>query len=107
MLPDFDGIWSHYFLANRCGAKVESVTDFTFTGSKITMGGDHSHKTERCLFLGRKAMTKLDKILKSRDITLLTKVPIIKAIDFPVVICGYESWSIKKAELQRIDPLEL
>ena len=86
------------------GAKVESVTDFTFVGSKITMDGDHSHKTKRCLFLGRKAMTKLDRIFKSRDITLLTKVPIIKAIDFPVVMCGYESWSIKKAELQRTDP---
>ena len=89
------------------GAKVESVTYFTFIGSKISMDGDHSHKTKRRLFLGRKAKTKLDRILKSRDITLLTKVPIIKAIDFPVVMCGYESWSIKKADLQRIDPLEL
>ena len=77
---------------------VETVSDFIFWGSKITADGDCSNEIKRCLLLGRKAMIKVDSILKSRDITLLTKVHIIKAIVFPVVIRGYESWTIKKAE---------
>ena len=80
------------------GAKVESVTYFTFIGSKISMDGDHSHKTKRRLFLGRKAMTKLDRILKSRDITLPTKVHLVKAMVFPLGMYGCECWTIKKAE---------
>ena len=76
----------------------ETVTDFIFLGSKITADGDCSHDIQRCLLLGRKAMTNLDNVLKSRDITLLTKVRIVKAMVFPVVIYGCESWTIKKAE---------
>ena len=86
---------------------METVTDFIFLGSKITVDGDCSHKIERCLLLGRKAMTNLDSILKSRDITLPTKVYLIKAMVFPVVMYGCESWTIKKAEHQRIDAFEL
>ena len=78
--------------------KRETVTDFIFLGSKITVYGDCSHKIKRCLILGRKAMTNPDKVLKSRDITLLTKVHIVKAMVFPVVMYGRESWTIKKAE---------
>ena len=74
------------------------LTDFIFLGSKITADGDCSHEIKKCLLLGRKVMTNLDSILKSRDITLLTKVHLIKAMVFPVVICGYENWTIKKAE---------
>ena len=85
----------------------ETVTDFIFLGSKITADGNCSHETKRCLLLGRKVMTNLDSILKSRDITLLTKVHIVKAIVFPVVMYGCENWTIKKAECQRIDALEL
>ena len=85
---------------------METVTDF-FLGSKITANGDCRHELKRHLFLGRKAMTNLDSILKSRDITLQTKVCIVKAIVFPVVMCGGESWTIKKAERQRIDAFEL
>ena len=77
---------------------METVTDFIFLGSKITAGGDCSHVIKRCLFLGRKAMTNLDSILKSRDITLLTKFCLVKAMVFPVVMYGCESWTIKKAE---------
>ena len=77
---------------------METVADFIFLGSKITADGNCSHEIKRHLLLGRKAMTNLDSVLKSRDITLLTKVHIIKAIVFPVVIRGYESWTIKKAE---------
>ena len=77
---------------------METVSDFIFLGSKITADGDCSHKIKRRLFLGRKAMTSLDRILKSRDITLLTKVHLVKAMVFPVVIYGCESWTIKKAE---------
>ena len=77
---------------------METVTDFIFLGSKITADGDCSHEIKKCLLLGRKVMTNLDSILKSRDITLLTKVHLIKAMVFPVVICGYENWTIKKAE---------
>ena len=85
----------------------ETVTDFIFLGSKITADGDCSHEIKRCLLLGRKVMTNLDSILKSRDITLLTKVHLVKAMVFPVVICGYESWTLKKAECRRIDAFEL
>ena len=89
------------------GETVETVRDFIFLGSKITADGDCSHEIKRCLFLGRKAMTNLDSILKSRDITLPTKVRLIKAMVFPVVMYGCESWTIKKAERQRIDAFEL
>ena len=87
--------------------EVEAVTDFTFLGSKITAGGNCSHEIKRCLLLGRKVMTNLDSILKSRDIALSTKVHIVKAMVFPVVMYGCESWTIKKAEHQRIDAFEL
>ena len=80
------------------GETMETVRDFIFLGSKITADGDHSHEIKRCLLLGRKVMTNLDSILKSRDITLLTQVCIVKAMVFPVVIYGCESWTIKKAE---------
>ena len=80
------------------GEKVEAVVDFIFLGSKITVDGDCSHEIKRCLLLGRKAMTNLDSILKSRDITLPTKVHVVKAMVFPVVMYGQESWTIKKAE---------
>ena len=85
----------------------ETVADFNFWGSKITADADCSHEIQRCLFLGRKAMTNLDSILKSRDITLPTKVCLVKAMVFPVVMYAYESWAIKKAEHQRIDAFEL
>ena len=85
----------------------ETVVDFIFLGSKITADGDCSHKIKRCLLLGRKAMTNLDSILKSRDITLQTKVHLVKAMVFPVVLYGCESWTIKKAEHRRIDAFEL
>ena len=77
---------------------MEPVTDFIFLGSKITVDSDCSHKIKRCLLLGRKAMSNLDSILKSRDITLLTKVCLVKAMVFPVIMYGCESWTIKKAE---------
>ena len=80
------------------GGKVETVTDFIFLGSKITVDSDCSHEIKKCLLLGRKAMTNLDSIFKSRDITLLTKVHIVKATVFPTVMYGCESWTIKKAE---------
>ena len=86
---------------------METVTDFIFLGSKITADGDCSHDIKRCLLLGRKAMTNLDSILKSRDITLLTKFPLVKAMVFPVVMYGCESWTIKKAECSRTDAFEL
>ena len=89
------------------GETVETVTDVIFWGSKITADGDCSHEIKRRLLLGRKVMTNLDSILKSRDITLLTKVHPIKAMVFLVVMYGYESWTIKKAEHQRIDAFEL
>ena len=92
---------------HRDGGKVEIVTNFVFLGSKITADSDCSHKMKRYLLLGRKAMTYLDSILKSRDITLLTKVCIVKVIVFPVVMYSSESWTIKKAECQRIDAFEL
>ena len=80
------------------GETVETVTDFIFSGSKITADCDCSHEMKRCLLLGRKVMTNLDSILKSRDITLSTKVYLVKAMVFPVVMCGCEIWTIKKAE---------
>ena len=86
---------------------METVTDFILGGSKITADGNCSHEIKRCLLLGRKAMTNLDSILKSRDFTLPTKVCLVKALVFPVVMYGYESWSIKKAEHRRIDAFEL
>ena len=85
----------------------ETVTDFIFLGSKITADGNCSHETKRCLLLGRKVMTNLDSLLKSRDITLPTKIHLVKAMVFPVVTYGCESWTIKKAECQRIDAFEL
>ena len=85
----------------------KTVVDFIFLGSKITADGDCSHEIKRCLLLGRKVATNLDSILKSRDITLSTKAHLVKAIVFPVVMYGYESWTIKKAEHQRIDTFEL
>ena len=89
------------------GETVETVSDFIFLGSKITADGDCSHEINRCLLLGRKVMTNLDSILKSRDITLPTKVCLVKAMVFPVVMYGCESWTVKKAERQRIDAFEL
>ena len=87
--------------------KVERMADFLLLGSKITVDGDCSHEIRRCLLVGRKIITNLDSMLKSRDITLLTKVCIVKAMVFPVVMYGCENWTIKKAECQRIDALEL
>src|SRR5574340_952531 len=89
------------------GETVETVSDFILGGFKITVDGDCSHEIKRCLLLERKTMTNLDSILKSRDITLPTKVRLVKAMVFPVVMYGYESWTIKKAECQRIDAFEL
>ena len=86
------------------GETVETVSDFIFGGSKITADGDCSHEIKRCLLLEKKIMTNLDSILKSRDITLPTKVRLVKAMIFPVVMCGCESWNIKKVECQRTDP---
>ena len=89
------------------GEIVETVSDFIFLSSKITADGDCSHEIKRCLLLGRKVMTNLDSIFKSRDITLLTKIHLVKAMVFPVVMYGCESWTVKKAERQRIDAFEL
>ena len=89
------------------GETVETVSDFIFLGSKITTDGDCSHEIKRRLLLGRKVMTNLDSILKSRDITLSTKVHLVKAMVFPLVMYGCESWTIKKAECRRIDAFEL
>ena len=86
---------------------TETVTDFIFLGSKIIADGDCSHEIKRCLLFGRKSMTNLDSTLKSRDITLPTKAHIVKAVVFPVVMYKYESWTIKKADHQRIDALKL
>ena len=93
-------------MANRWET-VATVADFIFEGSKITADGDCSHEIKRCLVLRRKIMTNLDSILKSRDITLPTKVHLVKAMVFPEIMYGCESWTIKKAELQRIDAFEL
>ena len=100
------GIQSHHFMANRW-ERVETVADFIFGGSKITANGDCSHEIKRCLLLVRKAVTKLDSILKSRNITLPTKVHLVKAMIFPVVMYGCEIWTIKKAECLRINAFEL
>ena len=89
------------------GETVETVSDFILGGSKITADGDCSHEIKRCLLLERKIMTNLDSILKSRDITLATKVHLVKAMIFPVVMYGCESWTIKKAERQGIDAFQL
>ena len=89
------------------GETMETGTDFIFLGSKITADGDYSHEIKRCLILGRKAMTNLDSILKSRDITSPTNVHLVKAMVFPVVMYGCESWTIKKAESRRMDAFEL
>ena len=89
------------------GETVETVSDFIFLGSKITADGDCSHEIKRCLLLGRKVMTNLDSVFKSRDITLPAKVHLVKAMVFPVVMYGYENWTIKKVEHRRIDAFEL
>ena len=96
-------------MGNRWGNNetIEAVRDFISLGSQITADGDCSHKIKRCLLLGRKAMTNLDSILKSRDITLPTKVHLVKAMVFPVVMYGCESWTTKKAEHLKIDAFEL
>ena len=93
-------------MANRWG-HIETVSDFIFLGSKITADGECSHKIKRRLLLGRKVMTNLDRMLKSRDITLSTKVHLVMAMVFPVVMYGYESWTVKKAEHRRIYAFEL
>ena len=100
------GIWSHNFMANRWGNN-ETVRDFIFLGSKITADGDCSYHIKRCLLLGRKAMTNLIRVLKSRDVALPTKICIAKAMVFPIVTYGCESWTIKMAEHQRINAFEL
>ena len=97
------GIWSHHFMGNRWANSVRLY----FGGSKITADGDYSNEIKRCLLLGRKVMTNLDSIFKSRNITLPTKVHLVKAMVFPVVMYGYESWTEKKAERRRIDAFEL
>ena len=89
------------------GGKVETVADFTFLGSKITANGDFSHEIKRWLLLGRKAKTNLDSILKSRDITFLTKIHVVKAMVFPIVMYGCENWTIRKAEHRRTDVFKL
>ena len=100
------GIQSHHFMGNRWGNRGNSVRLYLI-GLQNHSDGDFSHEIKRCLLLGRKVMTSIDSILKSRDITLSTKVHLIKAIVFPVVMYGCESWIIKKAEHQRIDALQL
>ena len=101
------GIWSHHFMANRWGNNENSERFYFGRGSKITADGDCSHKIKRCLLLGKKAMTNLDIVLESRDVTLPTKRHIVKAMVFPVVMYGYESWTIKKAEHSRMDAFKL
>ena len=100
------GIWSHHFMGNRWGNSGNSVRLY-FWGSKITADGDCSHEMKRRLLLGRKVMTNLDSILKSRDFTLPTKIHLAKAMVFPVVMYGCESWTVRKAECRRIDAFEL
>ena len=100
------GIWSHHFMGNRWGNSGNCVRLY-LGGSKITTDGDCSHEIKRCLPLGRKDMTKLDSILKSRDITLPTMIHLVKAMVFPVVMCGCESWTVKKAEHRRINAFKL
>ena len=103
---DDHGIWSHHFMGNRWGNSGNSDR-LHFGGSKITADGDCSHEIKRHLLLGGKVMTNLDSIFKSRDITLPTKVHLVKAMGFPVVMYGCESWTVKKAERRRIDAFEL
>ena len=100
------GIWSHHFMGNRWGNSGNSVRLY-FLGSKITAVGVCSHEIKRCLLLGRKVMTNLDSILKSRDISLLTKVYLVKPLVFPVVMYGWDGWTVKKAEHRRINAFEL
>ena len=100
------GIWSHHFMGNRWRNSGNSVTLY-FGGSKITADGDCSHEIKRRLLLGRKVMTNLDSIFKSRDMTFPTKVHLVKAMVFPVVMYGCESWTVKQAERRRIDAFEL
>ena len=100
------GFWSHHFMANRWG-KIGNNERLYFWVSKITTGDDCSHEIKRRLLLGRKVMTNLDSIFKSRDITLPTQVRLVKAMVFPVVMYGCESWTVKKAERRRIDAFEL
>ena len=100
------GIWSHHSMGNRWGNSENSVRLY-FLGSKITADVDCSHEIKRCLLLGRKVTSNLDSIFKSRDITLPTKVHLVKAMVFPVVMYGCESWTVKKAESRRIDAFEL
>ena len=94
-------------MGNRDGETVETMSEFIFWGSKVTADGDCSHEIKRHLLRGRKVMTNLDSILKSRHITLPTKVRLVKAMVFPVVMCGCDSWTVKKAEHRRIDAFEL
>ena len=101
------GIRSHYIIAHRWGNNRNSDRHYLLLGSKISAYGNFSHEIKRCLLLGRKAMTNLDSIIKSRDITLPTKVHLIKVMVFPVVMYGSESWTMKKSECQRIDAFEL
>ena len=98
--------WCHHFMENRRG-KVEAMTDFIFLSSKITVDGDCCHGIKRCLLLGRKAMTNIDSILKGKDITLPTKIHIVKPVVFPVVMCECDCWTIRKADSQRSDAFEL
>ena len=98
-----DGIWSHHFMGNKWGYSVRLYS----LGSKITADGDCSHEIKRLLLLGRKVMANLDSIFKSKDISLPTKVHLVKAMVFPVVMYGCESWTVKKAEHRRIDAFEL
>ena len=100
------GIRSHHFMGDRWGNSGNSVRLYFLGGSKITADGDCSHEIKRCLLLGRKVMSNLDSIFKSRDITLPTKVRLVKAMVFPVVMYGCESWTVKKAELRRIDAFD-
>ena len=100
------GIWSHHFMANRWG-NSGNTDRLYFLGLQNHVDSDCSHEIKRCLLLGEKDVTNLDSILKSRDIALPTKVHIVKAMVFPVVLYGYESWTIKKAECQRTDAFEL
>ena len=101
------GIKSHHFIANIWGNNGNSDRLFIFLGAKITRDGDYSHEIKKHLLLGRKAMTDLDSILESRDITLPTKVHLVKVMVFPLVMYGCESWTVKKAEHRRIDAFEL
>ena len=101
------GLITSWQIDGETGETVETVSDFIFLGSKITADGDCSHEIKRRLLLGRKVMTNLESIFRSRDVTLLTKVRLVKAMVFPVVMYGCESWPVKKAEHRRIDGFEL